>query len=449
MGEDARPSRIGTTILALGLLAGLALIALPAARWAHFGPYVAQRWMTVGGVLAAYHAVALLAPRAWRAGFAVATVTVVFAAYAFEAAVAYDFVEPDAAQDRAEAEWRASQPGYDTRMKLAVIEDLRGAGQDAWPDIGQATLFGGFEIDGEKIVPISGVATATTVYCNESGKRTIYVADEHGFNNPRGLYEGRADVVLVGDSFAHGACVHPGEDVASQLRRLRPNDRILTFGYGGAGPVTLQAMLAEYAQRLEPRDVFWLYYSANDLVDARIELESDVLGRYLDDPTFAQDLWDLRPRFDPMLRAFIDAKEAESRARGGYVSPPVPLTSTLKLQRLRTLFGLKPMPNPRTVFARAAALAKQRVERWGGRLHFVYVWNWPHEEAGGGGAYRKSEVFEIVGELGLDIIDTSTIFGEDAAPFYPTPTGGHLSARGYARLAEVLNARLTSTSTGS
>ncbi len=445
MSNGERPSRIATALLVVGLVAsaGLALAAL--LRGAHFGPYVAGRWLVVGGVGAAYHALALVGPRAWRPGFAVVTVTIVAALYAFEIAVTYDFVEPDAAQDRAEAAWRDAQPNYDRRMKLQVIEDLRAAGEDAWPDIGQATLFGGFEIDGERVVPISGVATATTVYCNESGLRTVYVADAHGFNNPPGLYDGPADVVIVGDSFAHGACVRPGEDVASQLRRLRPDDRVLTLGYGGAGPFTVLGQLEEYAKRLRPKDVFWMYYSANDLIDAKIELESDVLVRYLEDPTFSQGLWDLRPRFDPMLREFIDAKEAEARARGGFHKPPPPLGPTLKLQRVRTLFGLKPMPDPQTIFARAAASAKRRVDAWGGRLHFVYVWNWPHEPDGG--PYRKSEVLEIVRGLGVDVIDTSTLFGDDASPFYPTPTGGHLSARGYRRLAEAMNERLTETST--
>jgi len=36
----------------------------------------------------------------------------------------------------------------------------------------------------------------------------IYEGDEHGFHNPMGLYyPGQVDVVALGDSYVHGACV--------------------------------------------------------------------------------------------------------------------------------------------------------------------------------------------------------------------------------------------------
>ncbi len=439
-GAAPRVSRLANLILAAGLLGSLAVVIGPLLRWSHFGAYVAERWMVIGGTGAVFHAAALFGPRAWRSTLAIVSVTLVASAYLFEVAIAYDWIEPDAAQDAEEAAWRASVPNYDTRMKLEVLEAVRAEGQDAWPDIGQATLFGGLDVDGRRLVPVSGVATATTVYCNESGQRTIYVADEHGFNNPRGLYDGPADVVIVGDSFAHGACVPPDEDVASQLRRLRSDLTIVSLGYGGAGPLTVQATLAEYARRLKPRDVFWLYYSGNDLRDTQLELTSDVLTRYLDDIDFTQNLWDARASFDPVLRAFIDAKEAERRAAGPYVPPPVPLAPTLKLEQVRRLFGLKPFPDPHGPFARAAAQTKARVERWGGRLHFVYVWNWPHEPTGE--RYRKEEVLAIVRGLGVPVIDTAVVLKDATTQYYPSPFGGHLTPTGYAALAEAMAAAL-------
>ena len=64
---------------------------------------------------------------------------------------------------------------------------------------------------------------ATTVHCNESGQYNIYDADEHGFNNPRGLHgQAPLQVALLGDSFTHGACVPREASVAGRVRAAFP-----------------------------------------------------------------------------------------------------------------------------------------------------------------------------------------------------------------------------------
>lgn len=39
----------------------------------------------------------------------------------------------------------------------------------------------------EEFLPVAGMATTTTVFCNESGEYVVYESDEHGFHNPRGM----------------------------------------------------------------------------------------------------------------------------------------------------------------------------------------------------------------------------------------------------------------------
>ena len=41
----------------------------------------------------------------------------------------------------------------------------------------------------EKIYPLSSISNAITVFDNESGYFPIIETDEHGFNNPKGLYK--------------------------------------------------------------------------------------------------------------------------------------------------------------------------------------------------------------------------------------------------------------------
>ena len=87
-----------------------------------------------------------------------------------------------------------------------------------------------------------------TVHCNESGFRSVYRSDEYGFNNPPGLHGQAVQVIVVGDSFAHGACVQPQDTFAAALRRLGTST--LSLGMDGSGPLLQLAILTEYAQAL-------------------------------------------------------------------------------------------------------------------------------------------------------------------------------------------------------
>ena len=111
----------------------------------------------------------------------------------------------------------ATGPAWDQRTRLEVMATRRAQGAEPWPP-GNPELFiasDGLPDAGDPLYPLAGVPGAEIIYCNDSGAWHSYVSDEHGFNNPRGLHAaGRAKVLVIGDSFAHGNCVPPGEDVA-------------------------------------------------------------------------------------------------------------------------------------------------------------------------------------------------------------------------------------------
>ena len=97
---------------------------------------------------------------------------------------------------------------------------------------------------------------ATTVHCNESGQYTIYDADEHGFNNPRGLHgQGPLQVALLGDSFTHGSCVPREASVAGHVRAAFP--ATLNLGIDDTGPLHQLGIFREYAVSLQPQFVVW------------------------------------------------------------------------------------------------------------------------------------------------------------------------------------------------
>ena len=86
---------------------------------------------------------------------------------------------------------------FDTRSTLEVVQDLKKAGIDAYPAIWSGSIIRtkGLE-DGlesgsgkDKILPLAGISGKMTVLGNEGGEFSIIKSDEHGFNNPTGLYD--------------------------------------------------------------------------------------------------------------------------------------------------------------------------------------------------------------------------------------------------------------------
>ena len=150
---------------------------------------------------------------------------------------------------------------YDTRTKIEVLEDFRQEeGIDAKPFVVPKELLNdlktrdGFNTEYGKIFPLGGISNTTTVFCNENGFWPIYESDEHGFNNPKGLYtKNQVDIVLIGDSFSHGACVHSHQIISAVLREF--GYEAVNVGMGGNGPLIELATLKEYAEPLKPKVV--------------------------------------------------------------------------------------------------------------------------------------------------------------------------------------------------
>ena len=142
-----------------------------------------------------------------------------------------------------------------------------------------------------RFLPLSWAADAVLTGCNEGDQRQypIFRTDRFGFNNEDWVYLwDREKVMLVGDSFAVGECVHPEQTVQGVMRR----SGLATYstGISGHGPLLALAALSEYGPALKPRSVFWLYFDGNDLIDLRDrELASSFLVQYLDD-RFSQRL---------------------------------------------------------------------------------------------------------------------------------------------------------------
>lgn len=337
---------------------------------------------------------------------------------------------------------------FDTRSRLEVIQALRTRGIDAYPTIhcSEFIMANGIIAGGKPLYQLGGIANKLTVYCNESGEYTIYQADEYGFNNPPGSWsEGKIEIILVGDSFAHGACVKQGEDIAGRLRQM--DHSVINLGYGGNGPLMALAALKEYAEPLKPRLVIWTHYEENDLLDVVRDSTSTILMRYLQDG-FSQKLMTKQSEIDQALSEYFanewqqEMRGEKNRARAGEK-----LIRILRLGHLQRRLGLdiKKLPNdadPPALFEKIMKTARDRTSVSGGRLYFVYLPEFSryglrvnHQE------YRsRQKVLALLKSLDIPVIDMHEGFASHGDPlrFFPFRMKGHYTAEGYQMVAEAL-----------
>jgi len=202
---------------------------------------------------------------------------------------------------------------FDWRDKYEVVQALRDTNPQVYPAIFPSILLSEIRHP-DQLLPLGGISNVMTVYCNESGTYTVFQADRYGFNNEDSIYDGdRPRVVLIGDSYAQGACVEPGEDVAAILRHY--GLAAITLGNDDRGPMVELATLKEYGTALEPKVVVWMYYNGNDLQNLRSERKNPILQKYFEGHHF-QNLTERQKEIDELLIAFaLQEEEKERRQR--------------------------------------------------------------------------------------------------------------------------------------
>jgi hypothetical protein len=318
---------------------------------------------------------------------------------------------------------------FDTRTQLEVITDLIASGEDAIPAIRPYNIVKIID----EMLPLGGISRATTVSSNETGRFMVYPSDRYGFNNPDSEWDSsKVDYLLTGDSFAEGLSVQPGEDIAGQIR-LMTKKSVISLGRSGNGPLMELAAISEYAPKLHPKRVLWVYYESNDLT-ANLPAEKMflMLMNYLDD-NFSQNLINHQPEIDQFLREYAqDAQDAQEK------------TEWIKLLAVRQLLNLDTRDIVDPLFSIILNKAKSRTEAWGGELYFVYLPGQDrykntvisHDQ------YRqKAEILNLVESLNIPIIDIhQQVFAKhfDPLSLFPFRVYGHYNAVGYSKVAKAI-----------
>ena len=335
---------------------------------------------------------------------------------------------------------------YDTRTAMEVLDDLRDSGVDAYPNTSPYLFLesNGLTSNKGRIYPFGGISNSTTLLNNEAGYYPIIETDEHGFNNPKGLYnKNKVDIILTGDSFTEGYSVHSNESISAVLRQLDFN--AISIGKRNNGPLIELAALKEYAEPLKPKIVLWLYFM-NDLSDLFQEMKSPILREYLNKENYSQNIISRQEEIDGVLTNYVQVEWEKEIKRKRVANNPVIRIS--KLYNLRKRINLIPTPTPTLtltlIFRDILQQSKQMVSEWGGKMYFVYL---PFFERYSTGNEHKNRdfVMQTVTELDIPIIDIhSKVFDPHPDPLslFPTRMENHYNAEGYRLVAEAIEKRL-------
>ena len=191
---------------------------------------------------------------------------------------------------------------YDTRSKKEVfIEAFK---KDKSSSVPLSKNF--FRLGDKSLFSLAGVSNSKTIYCNENGNYSEYLSDRYGFNNPDHEWnEEEIDILLLGDSFIHGACVNSPNDIASVLRRISQQS-VLNLGFRGNGPGMNYATLKEYFPE-KTKKILWFYYEGNDLINLKVNRKNRILQNYLVNNDFKQNLKNYQSEIDKITRKRIHA----------------------------------------------------------------------------------------------------------------------------------------------
>ena len=336
---------------------------------------------------------------------------------------------------------------FDERSKYHVVADLRAEGRRAYPTFHVGV--GVFLSDSQAmsalrgVVPLGGLTRVLSVLCNETGTYTLFNSDRYGFNNDDAAYDGPVDTLVVGNSYAQGACVPPEDDVAAQLRAHGRS--AVSVGSTGNGPLLALASLMEYGPLLRPKTVLWLYYNGNNLLDLVIERDNPVLLGYLQGRT--QNLAARTAELDALLTSFMDAKHVERQQR---LEEAVPITDRIrafltayKLRRLLRLDRDSWNPDKRpeaqlALFEQVLRQARSVASGWSGRIVFVYLPEWEHYAKTP--SSTRQPVLDMARRLGFPIVDFARVLDESDDPlsYFPFRIQNHYTAEGYRHLAAEL-----------
>jgi len=111
------------------------------------------------------------------------------------------------------------------------------------------------------VAPLGAQPNTNIYYCNEGYGTVRYKTDRFGYRNDDVLWDQNIDLLLIGDSYAQGACVDQNKTISGNL--LKRGYKTLNLGAGGSDPVIYASQIKVFAPQIKPKYLALIFY-AND-----------------------------------------------------------------------------------------------------------------------------------------------------------------------------------------
>ena len=289
--------------------------------------------------------------------------------------------------------------------------------------------------------------------CRNAGEPVIYSADRYGFRNDDAIYDSPVDIMLLGDSFAEGICLHDGTDVAARL--ADHGATLMNTGTRGAGPLFELAILQRFGPILAPRQTVMLVFGGNDAENLKASHDLDWLTPALDGAFVGTPPVPDQAHLDQaqsVLDRWWTQREAPLRELlGGHAL----VRNFFALQRISLSLGLFFPAETRLPqsYDAVVASAADTVRTWDGSILLVYLP--PKDQFVGSlsfpGAYDTfpRRVEAAARAAGVGFLDLSPAFWSHSSPASLYAADAHLSEQGAtfaaASIAEALDQGLELT----
>ena len=147
---------------------------------------------------------------------------------------------------------------------------------------------------------ISNISNSNYLQCNEYGYWKKIKTDKYGFNNIN--IKKNYDILISGDSYAHGFCVEKDKEAHNVLNSMGLNT--YSIGIAGHGPLLTLASTLEIQKKIKFNEIYWLFYR-NDFYDLLWEENNKKLIQYLNKNYDGKDYFDNIKQHDNSQLSFI------------------------------------------------------------------------------------------------------------------------------------------------
>lgn len=165
------------------------------------------------------------------------------------------------------------------------------------------------------VAPIAPQPNSKLYFCNEGYGLIKYKSDRFGFRNTDKLWDDKIDVVVIGDSFTHGACVKDEETISGNLSN---QFNVLNLGSYGNHAIHYAAIEKTFIPLVKPKSAITIFY-ANDNED---DMESVIWDRYFhNEPNYFSLVNGKKELSSDMSNFYIQAEYLIQQLLSGEGSP--------------------------------------------------------------------------------------------------------------------------------